>query len=599
MVSNNKKASAHICVGGMTCTTCANTIHKALSDTRGVTRADVSFAGEKVAIEYDPEQVALSDLTRTIGQLGYQARLRKSIFPVRGMTCASCVSRVEKALQAVRGVVSVNVNLASEKATVEYTDDTDIGELHQAVADAGYILGEESAGIDELSISGQREINDLKYKFIFSLCVAVTIMALGMIDAFDFALKPFILWALATPVQFWAGLRFYKGAWGAFKHKTADMNTLISIGTSAAYLYSVSVVLFPQFFMQAGIGHGLYFDTSAMIIALILMGRFLESRAKGQTSGAIKKLIGLRPNTATVVREGVTIDIAIENVSAGDILRVKPGDRIPVDGIIIEGYSSVDESMLTGESLPAEKKAGDTVTGATINTTGSFDFKAIRVGKDTVLSQIIRLVEEAQGSKAPIQRLADVIAGYFVPIVMGVAVLTFFIWLALGPQPSFTYALLNFVAVLIIACPCALGLATPTAIIVGTGKGAEYGVLIKNGEALERAHKVDTILLDKTGTLTVGRPAVTDIFPVPPFSEDQVLALAASVEQKSEHPLARAVTRMALDRHTELVKAEKFDALPGFGITVHAQVAHLGIALRQDRFRMTTQSEGEIQDAPA
>ncbi len=493
--------------------------------------------------------------------------IKKLIFPVGGMSCASCVSRVEKAVRGVPGVISANVNLASEKVTVEYTDATDPGELRRAVADAGYTPGEESAGTDRPSIAAQREISDLKYRFIFSLCVAVTIMALGMIDAFDFALKPYILWVLATPVQFWAGLRFYKGAWGALKHKTADMNTLIAVGTSAAYLYSVSVVLFPQFFMQAGIGHGLYFDTSAMIIALILMGRFLESRAKGQTSEAIKKLIGLRPNTATVIRDGAAMDIAIENVLAGDILRVKPGERIPVDGIIIEGYSSVDESMLTGESMPAEKKAGDTVTGATINTTGSFDFQAIRVGKDTVLSRIIRLVEEAQGSKAPIQRLADVIAGYFVPIVMGIAVLTFIIWLALGPQPSFTYALLNFVAVLIIACPCALGLATPTAIIVGTGKGAEYGVLIKNGEALERAHKVDTILLDKTGTLTVGRPAVTDMFPVPPFSEDQALILAASVEQKSEHPLARAVTRMALDRHTELVKAEKFEALPGFGIS--------------------------------
>jgi Cu+-exporting ATPase len=493
--------------------------------------------------------------------------IRKLIFPVGGMSCASCVSRVEKALQDVQGVVSVNVNLASEKATVEYTGDTDPAEIYRAVADAGYSFREESAGTDELAVTAQREISDIKNKFIISLCIAGAIMALGMVPIFDFAFKPYLLWALATPVQFWAGLRFYKGAWGALKHKTADMNTLIAVGTSAAYLYSVSVVLFPQFFMQAGIGHGLYFDTSAMIIALILMGRYLESRAKGQTSEAIKKLIGLRPDTATVVRDGAAIEIAIENVSAGDILRVKPGERIAVDGTIIEGYSSVDESMLTGESMPAEKKAGDTVTGATINTTGSFDFKATRVGKDTVLSRIIRLVEEAQGSKAPIQRLADVIAGYFVPIVMGIAVLTFITWLALGPQPSFTYALLNFVAVLIIACPCALGLATPTAIIVGTGKGAEYGVLIKNGEALERAHKVDTILLDKTGTLTIGRPAVTDIFPVPPFSEEQALILAASIEQKSEHPLARAVSRMAMERHTELVKAEEFDALPGFGIS--------------------------------
>jgi Cu+-exporting ATPase len=497
-------------------------------------------------------------------------KVQKSIFPVGGMSCASCVSRVEKALLDVHGVVSVNVNLASEKATIEYTADTGPAALRRAVADAGYTTGEESAETDEISISAQREITGLKYRFIFSLCVAVTVMALGMFTGLDFALKPYLLWALATPVQFWAGLRFYKGAWGALKHKASDMNTLIAVGTSAAYLYSVSVVLFPQFFMEAGIGHGLYFDTSAMIIALILMGRYLESRAKGQTSEAIKKLIGLRPKKATVVRDGAIIDIAIEDVVIGDVLLVRPGDKIPVDGIVSEGYSAVDESMITGESMPVEKKNGDTVTGATINKTGSFHFRASRVGKDTLLSQIIRLVDEAQGSKAPIQRLADIISGYFVPIVICIAVATFITWLILGPQPSFTYALLNFVAVLIIACPCALGLATPTAIIVGTGKGAQYGVLIKNGEALERAHKVDTILLDKTGTLTLGQPVVTDIFAVLPFSEDEALRLAASVEQGSEHPLAKAIIRMAGERHTKLVKAAEFNALPGFGISARA-----------------------------
>jgi Cu+-exporting ATPase len=525
-------------------------------------------------------------------------KVNKSIFPVSGMSCASCVSRVEKALLDVHGVVSVNVNLASEKATVEYTADTDPAELRRAVADAGYATGEESAETDEISISAQREITGLKYRFIFSLCVAVTVMALGMFTSLDFALKPYLLWALATPVQFWAGLRFYKGAWGALKHKTADMNTLIAVGTSAAYLYSVSVVLFPQFFRQAGIGHGLYFDTSAMIIALILMGRYLESRAKGQTSEAIKKLIGLRPKKATVVRDGAVIDIAIEDVVTGDIVLLRPGEKIPVDGIVTEGYSTVDESMLTGESMPVEKKNGDTVTGATLNKTGSFHFRATRVGKDTVLSQIIRLVDEAQGSKAPIQRLADIIAGYFVPIVICIAVVTFIIWLILGPQPSFTYALLNFVAVLIIACPCALGLATPTAIIVGTGKGAEYGILIKNGEALERAHKVDTILLDKTGTLTVGQPRVTDLFAVPPFSEDEVLSLAASVEQNSEHPLARAITRMAEERHSKLIKVAEFNALPGFGISAMADGHDVLLGndtMMQDNGINVSEVQGEVE----
>jgi len=494
----------------------------------------------------------------------------KTTFAVSGMSCASCVSRVEKSLQGLPGVVSVSVNLASNRAAVEHTRDAGIAGMLRAVADAGYKIELVTAEEGRADTASQREMSELRNQFIFSLCVAVTVMVLSMTSALDYAWKPYLLWAMATPVQFWAGLRFYRGAWGALKHRAADMNTLIAVGTSAAYLYSVAVVLFPHFFAAAGIGHGLYFDTSSMIIALILMGRFLESRAKGQTSEAIKKLIGLRPEKATVVREGEVKDIAIEDVLTGDILLVRPGDKVPVDGTVTEGYSTIDESMITGESMPVEKKAGDTVTGATINRTGSFQFRATRVGRDTVLSQIIRLVDEAQGSKAPIQRLADIIASYFVPIVICIAIVTFFIWLLVGPQPSFTYALLNFVAVLIIACPCALGLATPTAIIVGTGKGAEYGILIKNGEALERAQKVDTILLDKTGTLTVGQPVVTDILPVPPFSEEEALGLAASVERNSEHPLAKAITGMAAERKIKLVEAGGFNALPGFGISAVA-----------------------------
>ncbi|MDD5398590.1 MAG: heavy metal translocating P-type ATPase, partial [Dehalococcoidia bacterium] len=531
-----------------------------------VNRADVSFAAEKASVEYDPDKTDLAKITTAINQLGYNARTEKSVFSVSGMSCASCVSRVEKSLQGLPGVVSVAVNLASNRAVVEHTRDADITMMLRAVADAGYKMALVTAEEGRSDSASQREMIELRNQFIFSLCVAALIMLLSMTDLLDYGWKPYLLWALATPVQFWAGLRFYRGAWGALKHGAADMNTLIAVGTSAAYLYSVAVMLFPHFFASVGIGRGLYFDTSSMIIALILMGRFLESRAKGQTSEAIKKLIGLRPNTAIAVRDGKEVEVPVEEVAVDEILLVKPGERVPVDGIVSEGYSALDESMLTGESMPVEKKAGDNVTGATLNLTGSFKFRATRVGMDTVLSQIIRLVDEAQGSKAPIQRLADIIAGYFVPAVIAIAVITFLIWLFIGPQPSFVYALLNFVAVLIIACPCALGLATPTAIIVGTGKGAQYGILIKNGETLERTHKITTVMLDKTGTLTRGQPRLTDIMAIPPFAEDEALRMAAAAERNSEHPLAQTIVKFARERGLEVPTPLTFQALPGLGI---------------------------------
>jgi Cu+-exporting ATPase len=375
----------------------------------------------------------------------------------------------------------------------------------------------------------------------------------------------YVLWALATPVQFWAGLRFYRGAWSALKHRKADMNTLIAVGTSAAYFYSVIAVLFPSWLTINGISPDLYFDTSAMIIALILLGRYLETRAKGKTSEAIKKLIGLQPKKALVVRDGKETEISIEDVQVRDLILVRPGERVPVDGIIRQGTPTLDESMVTGESLPVEKKEGNEVIGSTVNKTGSFQFEATRVGKDTTLARIVRLVEEAQGSKAPIQRLADVIAGYFVPAVIGIALVTFIIWYFIGPSPSLTFAFMNCIAVLIIACPCALGLATPTAIIVGTGKGAEYGVLIKSAAALERFNKINTLLMDKTGTLTEGKPRVTDIIAVPPYSREQVLSIAASVEHDSEHPLGEAVVRAAKEKGIDLLPTTFFRAVPGLG----------------------------------
>jgi Cu+-exporting ATPase len=562
-IKKPEKAKIHIT--GMTCTNCAATVEKSLAETKGVEKANVNFASEEASIEYDPSRVNLSTITNTINQLGYKAAAKKSIFPVSGMTCASCVSRVEKALAEVPGVISANVNLASEKATVEFTEQVRYQDLKHAVEDAGYELGEESETLEDVSIASQREMKAVRNRFIFAAVFSAVIMALSMIPV-DFTGKGYLLWALATPVQFWAGWRFYKGMWGALKHRTADMNTLVAVGTSAAYFYSVIAVLFPSLFSGVQSHIGLYFDTSSMIVALVLLGRFLESRAKGNTSEAIKRLIGLTPKTATVIRGGTEAQISVDDVQMGDLILVRPGERIPVDGVIRQGFSSIDESMITGESIPVEKQVGDEVIGATINKTGSFRFEATRVGRDTTLARIVKLVDEAQGSKAPVQRLADVIASYFVPVVISIAIITFIIWYFVIPQSSLTYALLNFVAVLIIACPCALGLATPTAIMVGTGKGAEYGVLIRSGEALEKAHKINTIVLDKTGTLTEGEPKVTDIIALTPFDEEYVLKIAASAEYHSEHSLARAIIDEAGKRNIKLSNAEDFNALPGKGI---------------------------------
>ncbi|OGN97611.1 MAG: copper-translocating P-type ATPase [Chloroflexi bacterium RBG_13_51_36] len=556
------KASIHIT--GMTCTTCARTIAKGLSHTPGVEQANVNFASQKASLEYDPAKVNLAKIKDTVSQLGYGVATGKSIFPVSGMTCASCVARVEEALSSVPGVISVMVNLASEKATVEYMEGTQIADMRRAVKDAGYELGPEVQALEDVTTASQREIRALRNRFIIAVMFAAIIMVLGFSP--PFAGRPYLLWALATPVQFWAGLRFYRGAWGALKHKTSDMNTLIAVGTSVAYFYSAVAVVFPGLFTTGILEPHLYFDTSAMIIALILLGRFLEARARGQTSEALKRLIGLQPKTALVIREGEQREISVEDVRVGDIILVRPGERIPVDGVLREGYSSVDESMITGESIPVEKKAGDEVIGATINKTGSFQFEATKVGKDTTLARIVRMVEEAQGSKAPIQRFADVIASYFVPTVIGIAIVTFIVWYFVGPSPALTFALLNFVAVLVIACPCALGLATPTAIIVGTGKGAERGILIRNGEALERAHQIDTVLLDKTGTLTRGEPAVTDVVAAPSSSPEEVLRLAASAEQNSEHPLGEAVVKAALEKKLEVSPPSDFNAVPGRGV---------------------------------
>ena len=505
--------------------------------------------------------------------------------PIQGMQCASCVQKIEKALLRMTGVLKASVNLATEKAKVEYIpSETSLAEIKRVIEQTGYKVLEippEEQLEDIERIVRKKEYIKLKRKFFVGLILGIIIFLGSMPDLFpwtpDILNNFFVLWMLATPVQFWIGWQFYKGAWGAFTHRNADMNTLIAVGTSAAYLYSVAATLFPSLFESGGLKPEVFFDTSAMIIVLILLGRLLEARAKGQTSEAIKKLIGLRPKTARVKREGKEIDIPVEEVLVGDVIIVRPGEKIPVDGIITDGKSSVDESMITGESMPAKKEAGDEVIGATINKTGSFQFRATKIGKDTALAQIIKLVQDAQGSKAPIQRLADVIAGYFVPIVISIAIVTFVVWFNFGPSPALTFALLNFVAVMIIACPCALGLATPTAVMVGTGKGAENGVLIKGGESLETAHKLDTVVFDKTGTLTKGEPEVTDIIVFNSYSEEEVLKYAASAEKVSEHPLGEAVIKKAIEIKIVLHDPKNFKAIEGHGI--EAEVENVGVLL--------------------
>jgi len=559
---------------GMSCASCAAAIQKNLFGLKGVEKANVNFATSKATIFYQPQLVKPQDFISSIRKSGYEVGVASVEIPIQGMHCASCVQNIEKALLRTRGVTKAAVNLATEKARVEYIpSEMSLKEIKEVIEQAGYRVlevppEEELADIER--IVREKEYKKLKLKFFIGLALGILIF-LGSSPRWfpwipDFLNNFFVLWALATPVQFWIGWQFYRGAWNALRHRNAEMNTLIAVGTTAAYLYSVAATIFPSFFKAGGVMPEVYFDTSAAIIVLILLGRLLEARAKGQTSEAIKKLAGLQPKTARVVRDSKETDIPVEEVMVGDEVVVRPGEKIPVDGVVISGKSAVDESMITGESMPAKKEAGDEVIGATINKTGSFRFKATKVGKDTALAQIIKLVQDAQGSKAPIQRLADTIAGYFVPIVISIAIATFVIWFNFAPSSALTFALLNFVAVLIIACPCALGLATPTAVMVGTGKGAESGILIKGGESLETAHKLETIVLDKTGTLTKGEPEVTDLVTLGSFGQEEVLTFAASAEKASEHPLGEAIVKKAAEQGVEIQASENFKAIEGYGI---------------------------------
>ncbi len=481
---------------------------------------------------------------------------------IKGMHCASCVLKVENSIKKIPGIYSASVNLAAEKAFVQYDkDNVSIPDIKQAVKEAGYEAVEFDADFEK---EKEHEIRQLKTKVIIGGILSAIIFMLSFPEWFFFMPAFFhqnfiLLLVLTTPVQFWVGWQFYEGTWKTLKRKTADMNTLIAVGTSAAFFYSAGVALFPSAFTEPAV----YFDTAAIIITLILLGRYFEAVAKGRTSEAIKKLIGLQAKTARVLRGNKEIEIPIEEVKTGDIILVKPGEKIPVDGIVAAGHSSVDESMVTGESIPVEKKEKDEVIGATINKSGFLKIKTAKIGKDTVLSQIIKMVEEAQGSKAPIQRLADKISSVFVPVVILIAVGAFGFWYLTGSPFLFAFTVL--IAVLIIACPCALGLATPTAIMVGTGKGAENGILIKGGEALETAHKINTIIFDKTGTLTKGKPEVTDIIAFS-GSEDDALKYAAIVEKRSEHPLAEAIINEAKKRKIKIQEPKNFKAIEGKGV---------------------------------
>jgi len=571
-------------VGGMSCASCVAAVEKGLSRLSGVKQVSVNLASETATITYDPDEIGPEQFANAIRELGYEAGVQTFSLPIRGMSCASCVAAVEGALKSVPGVMLADVNLATEQAMVQAVPLAVTRErLAQAVRGAGYEVGEEiEAGLaDAERLERMRHLHRVRTRTIFSAICAALIMLGTNQDYFPglrAVPRPVMLWALlalATPVQFWAGWQFYRGAWAALRRRSADMNTLIAVGTSAAYSYSLVLTTAPGILRAAGQRADVYYDTAAVIITLILLGRYLEARARGQASEAIRRLMELSPRLAHIVRDGEEVEVPADQVRQGDIVVVRPGEKIPVDGVVVWGKSSVDESMITGESVPVEKAEGDEVVGATINRSGAFRFRATKVGKDTALAQIIQLVRQAQGAKAPAQRLADRVAGIFVPAVIIIALITFAAWLIFGPPPAFTLAMMNCVAVLIIACPCALGLATPTAIMVGTGRGAENGILIKGGEKLELAERLQAIVFDKTGTLTEGNPWLTDSVPAPGGDEAQVLRLAAAAERGSEHPIAQAILRAAQERQIDLPEAADFEAVSGHGVRARVEGASL------------------------
>jgi Cu+-exporting ATPase len=570
----------------MTCANCALNIERNLKKLQGVEDTNVNFASEQASVSFDPHKIHIDDLIKKIEDAGYGIAAAKVELPITGMTCANCAMNIERTLnKKVPGVVQASVNFASERAAVQYLANlTSVEEIIAAIRQAGYdaIPPEETGEAEDIEQRARRaEIAEQTRKFIvgllFTLPLFLWSMArdFGLLGAWSHALwVNWAFWALATPVQFYTGWDYYTGGWKSLKNRSANMDVLVAMGSSVAYFYSLSVLLYPA------LGSHVYFETSAVIITLIKLGKMLEARAKGKTGNAIRKLMGLRPKTATIIRDGKELEVSLKEVKVGDALVVRPGEKIPVDGVVLEGNSAVDESMLTGEPIPVDKTPGDSVVGATINSEGFLKFRATKVGKDTALAQIIKMVQEAQGSKAPIQALADRVAAVFVPGVIGIATITFILWWTLGGE--FVPAMIRLVAVLIIACPCALGLATPTAIMAGTGKGAEKGILFKDSEALEKATKLETIVLDKTGTLTLGRPTVAEVIAFnsssPVKDKKELLRIAASVEKGSEHPVGRAILKEAEKQNLELFEPEDFKASGGLGVQarINGQMVYVG-----------------------
>jgi len=573
--------TVNIPVTGMSCANCALTIERTVKKVPGVKAATVNFATEEASLSFDPDQVQVEKLVEKIQDAGYGVAKATVDIPVTGMTCANCAITIERTLKKkVSGVVKASVNFASERASVEYIPSlTSLDEMIQAIEKAGYgaVRPDDALEGEDAELQARRaEIRDQTAKFAVGLAFTIPLFILSM--GRDFALfgpwahAPWVNWlflVLATPVQFYTGWDYYSGGFKSLRNRSANMDVLVAMGSSVAYVYSLALLLFPA------LGHHVYFETSAVIITLIKLGKMLEARTKGRTGGAIRKLMKLRPKTATIEVDGQEKEIPVSQVKVGDRIIVRPGEAFPVDGAVLDGESSVDESMLTGEPIPVDKQAGDSVAAGTINGEGRLRFEARKVGKDTALARIIRLVQEAQGSKAPVQALADRVAAVFVPAVIGIALLTFILWWLIGRE--FVPAMIRLVAVLVIACPCALGLATPTAIMAGTGKGAERGMLFKNSEALELASKLDTVVLDKTGTITVGKPAVVDVvYTAGTFTnENEFLRLAASAERGSEHPLGRAIVAEATKRGLSLSEPKSFKASRGLGMSATVDGHHV------------------------
>ncbi|WP_102127471.1 heavy metal translocating P-type ATPase [Deinococcus planocerae] len=572
-------------VQGMTCASCVGRVERGLGKVDGVESASVNLATERATVTYDPEQTGPEVLVAKVKDVGYEPVVGEMELGIQGMTCASCVSRVERALKKVDGVLDASVNLATERASVRYLPSSvSAGQLKAAVKGSGYEVLEAQAGKDRSDLereAREHEVRSLRRAVTFSAVFAIPLVIFAMVPMLS---MPFHMWlmeymsertmnwimlALALPVQFGPGLRFYRLGWKALKNRSPDMNSLVMIGTSAAFFYSLVVTLAPQVFPR-GTAH-VYYEAAAVVITLILLGKYFEAIAKGRSSEAMKKLLSLQAKTARVVRAGQELEVPTDEVLIGDLISVRPGEKVPVDGEVVGGNSFVDESMITGEPIPVAKQAGAAVVGGTLNQNGAFQFKATKIGADTALAQIIKLVESAQGSKPPIQGLADRVVAVFVPTVLVIAALTFLIWMLVGGAAALSFALVTTVAVLIIACPCAMGLATPTSIMVGTGKAAELGVLFRSGAALEGLQSVNVVAVDKTGTLTKGRPELTDLVTAPGFQRAEVLQLVAAAEEQSEHPIARAVVDAAKKEGVATLPLESFEAVPGHGLEARVE----------------------------